>query len=71
MSMFHKQYNYLCVIVTWDDKCCATDHWKHEMGVQFLKYKDNQPFYHVLVPDGTTRYAAQGKPDCPFSSTLS
>lgn len=59
MSMFHKQYNYLCVITGWDPKCTATDTWKQEMGVQCLKHKDNQPFYNVLVPDGTTRYAAQ------------
>lgn len=59
--MFHKQYNYLCVITGWDPKCTATETWKQEMGVQCLKHKDNQPFYNVLVPDGTTRYAAQGK----------
>ncbi|KAJ1530439.1 hypothetical protein ONE63_005344 [Megalurothrips usitatus] len=59
MSMVHKQYNYLCVITGWDPICTATDIWKEEMGVQWLTYKDNQPFYNVLVPDGTTRYAAQ------------
>ncbi|KAK3932509.1 F-box only protein 21 [Frankliniella fusca] len=59
MSMFHKQYNYSCVITGWDSKCLATDAWKQEMRVQCLTFKDNQPFYNVLVPDGTTRYAAQ------------
>ncbi|GFR03196.1 f-box only protein 21 [Trichonephila clavata] len=29
------------------------------MGVNELEYKDQQPFYMVLVDDGTDRYAAQ------------
>lgn len=61
MTMFHKQFNYMCVITGWDPKCAATTEWKQEMGVHWLKYQDDQPFYNVLVPDGTYRYAAQGK----------
>lgn len=29
------------------------------MGVDRLRLKDRQPFYHVLVSDGSNRYAAQ------------
>ncbi len=29
------------------------------MGVDRLRLKENQPFYHVLVGDGSNRYAAQ------------
>ena len=59
MTMYHKQFNYLCVITGWDAKCLAATEWKQEMGVHWLKYQDDQPFYNVLVPDGTYRYAAQ------------
>lgn len=31
------------------------------MGVENLPKKGHQPFYNVLVEDGSTRYAAQGK----------
>jgi heat shock protein HspQ len=31
------------------------------MGVDYLPLKSQQPFYNVLVEDGSTRYAAQGK----------
>lgn len=30
------------------------------MGVNKLQHKSKQPFYYVLVADGTNRYAAQG-----------
>ena len=30
------------------------------MGVNHLKDKQYQPFYNVLVEDGSIRYAAQG-----------
>ncbi len=32
--------------------------WIHQMGVNKLPKKDKQPFYNVLVEDGSIRYAA-------------
>ena len=54
------RYNYKCVIAGWDEKCEASDEWVLQMGVHLLEKKDDQPFYNVLVDDGSTRYAAQG-----------
>ena len=34
--------------------------WMVRMRVDQLQMGRRQPFYHVLVEDGTTRYAAQG-----------
>ncbi|XP_015909735.1 F-box only protein 21 isoform X2 [Parasteatoda tepidariorum] len=59
MIMTHKKYDYRCVIYGWDPLCTASKEWIIQMGVDKLKYKDKQPFYHVLVADGTNRYAAQ------------
>ncbi|KAG8196749.1 hypothetical protein JTE90_014482 [Oedothorax gibbosus] len=59
MIMKHKKYFYRCVISGWDAKCTASADWIKQMGVHNLAYKDEQPFYHVLVEDGTNRYAAQ------------
>ena len=53
------RYNYSCVIYGWDSKCAASRDWIYQMGVYNLPNKDKQPFYNVLVEDGTTRYAAQ------------
>lgn len=33
--------------------------WIVRMNVLSLKYQNNQPFYNVLVSDGSHRYAAQ------------
>ncbi|GIX95893.1 f-box only protein 21 [Caerostris extrusa] len=52
-------YKYRCVIYGWDLTCTAGKDWIAQMGVYDLKYKDQQPFYHVLVDDKTSRYAAQ------------
>ncbi|KAI1289668.1 F-box only protein 21 [Halotydeus destructor] len=59
MLMRHKKYHYICVIVSWDAYCAASADWIYRMGVHSLQYKDKQPFYNVLVCDGTQRYAAQ------------
>ena len=53
------RYNYRCVIYWWDSKCAASRDWIYQMGVYNLPNKDKQPFYNVLVEDGSTRYAAQ------------
>lgn len=54
----HKKYNYNCVIYGWDPVCTATQSWIYQMGVHKLPRKDKQPFYNVLVEDGSNRYAA-------------
>jgi len=54
----HRRYNYKCVVYGWDVKCTASQHWIHQMGVDQLPRKDTQPFYNVLVMDGSNRYAA-------------
>lgn len=59
MIMKHKKYDYVCVIYGWDKICRASDHWIRQMRVFELRNKNSQPFYNVLVEDGTQRYAAQ------------
>lgn len=58
MVMKHKRYNYMCVISGWDPTCQASRDWILQMGVHMLPRKDKQPFYNVLVEDGSIRYAA-------------
>lgn len=60
MVMHHRQYNYSCVVVGWDPKCAASEEWVTQMNVNSLRRQDQQPFYHVLVSDGSNRYAAEG-----------
>jgi len=55
----HKKYHYTCVIYGWDPVCTASQSWISHMGVDKLDDKDLQPFYNVLVSDGSQRYAAQ------------
>nr|XP_022908975.1 F-box only protein 21-like [Onthophagus taurus] len=59
MVMRHKLFNYTCVIYGWDHICAESDAWKREMNVDQLQFGARQPFYQVLVEDGTKRYAAQ------------
>ena len=54
------RYHYLCVIYGWDNTCQASGDWIVQMGVNNLPNKQHQPFYNVLVDDGSNRYAAQG-----------
>lgn len=50
----------MCVIYRWDPRCRASTSWIHQMGVNLLQHQHLQPFYGVLVNDGSIRYAAQG-----------
>jgi F-box protein 21 len=59
MIMRHKKYNYRCIIYGWDTKCVASRDWVLQMGVKNLRNGEQQPFYNVLVADGSLRYAAQ------------
>uniref|UniRef100_A0A4W3HTS1 F-box protein 21 n=1 Tax=Callorhinchus milii TaxID=7868 RepID=A0A4W3HTS1_CALMI len=59
LIMKHKRYGYDCVICGWDPKCMMEVNWMRNMGVYNLPNGPNQPFYNVLVQDGSCRYAAQ------------
>ncbi|XP_053726681.1 F-box only protein 21 isoform X1 [Synchiropus splendidus] len=59
LIMKHKRSGYNCVIYGWDPKCTMSQEWITTMRVQQLSSGANQPFYNVLVQDGTCRYAAQ------------
>lgn len=59
MIMRHLRYDYTCVVYGWDPLCNASQEWIYQMGVDNLHAKDRQPFYNVLVEDGSTRYVAQ------------
>lgn len=59
LVMKHKRSGYNCVIYGWDPKCTMSQEWITTMRVQQLSKGANQPFYNVLVQDGTCRYAAQ------------
>lgn len=56
----YSRSGYNCVIYGWDPKCTMSQEWITTMRVHHLSNGDNQPFYNVLVQDGTCRYAAQG-----------
>lgn len=60
MVMRHLTLNYKCVIYDWDPVCLASVEWQQQMNVAKLTLKDEQPFYNVLVEDGSHRYVAQG-----------
>ena len=55
-----RRSGYNCVIYGWDPKCTMSQEWITTMRVNQLPSGPNQPFYNVLVQDGTCRYAAQG-----------
>ncbi|KAL4636098.1 F-box only protein 21 [Arapaima gigas] len=59
LVMKHKRSGYNCVIYGWDPKCTMSLEWITTMRVHQLSNGANQPFYNVLVQDGTCRYAAQ------------
>ncbi|KAF3695461.1 F-box only protein 21 [Channa argus] len=59
LIMKHKRSGYNCVIYGWDPKCTMSQEWITTMRVNQLSSGASQPFYNVLVQDGTCRYAAQ------------
>ncbi|XP_030074049.1 F-box only protein 21 [Microcaecilia unicolor] len=59
LIMKHKRYGYSCVIYGWDPTCMMGLEWIRNMGVHSLPHGPSQPFYNVLVEDGSCRYAAQ------------
>ncbi|GCB63362.1 hypothetical protein scyTo_0009651 [Scyliorhinus torazame] len=67
LIMKHKRYGYNCVIYGWDPKCMMGLDWMRTMGVHNLPHGPDQPFYNVLVQDGSCRYAAQENLICNAS----
>ncbi|XP_034954714.2 F-box only protein 21 [Zootoca vivipara] len=59
LIMKHKRYGYNCVIYGWDPACMMGNEWIRNMNVHSLPHGSQQPFYNVLVEDGSCRYAAQ------------
>ncbi|EMP24404.1 F-box only protein 21 [Chelonia mydas] len=59
LVMKHKRYGYNCVIYGWDPTCMMGQEWIRNMNVHSLPHGPHQPFYNVLVEDGSCRYAAQ------------
>ncbi|XP_070131531.1 F-box only protein 21 isoform X11 [Equus przewalskii] len=62
LIMKHKRYGYNCVIYGWDPTCMMGHEWIRNMNVHSLPHGHHQPFYNVLVEDGSCRYAAQEMP---------
>uniref|UniRef100_A0A8I5TGS3 Calcineurin B homologous protein 3 n=2 Tax=Catarrhini TaxID=9526 RepID=A0A8I5TGS3_PONAB len=63
LIMKHKRYGYNCVIYGWDPTCMMGHEWIRNMNVHSLPHGHHQPFYNVLVEDGSCRYAAQVSSD--------
>ncbi|XP_075424222.1 F-box only protein 21 isoform X2 [Ascaphus truei] len=59
LIMRHKRYHYSCVVYGWDPVCMMGTDWIRNMGVHNLPHGAKQPFYNVLVEDGSCRYGAQ------------
>lgn len=60
------RYGYNCVIYGWDPACMMGHEWIRNMNVHSLPHGPHQPFYNVLVEDGSCRYAAQGERESPL-----
>lgn len=59
--MRHKLYNYAGVITAWTERCEASAEWQKNMNIDRLQRRNKQPFYYVVVDDGTNRYVAEGE----------
>ncbi|CAG0918325.1 unnamed protein product [Notodromas monacha] len=70
MIMHHKRYDYICVIYRWDESCKASRDWQQENRVHQLPLQNKQPFYNVLVCDGSERYVAQENLEMPNRSGI-
>jgi len=60
MMFIQKDDSYVSVIVGWNAKCEASEHWMIEMRVDELERGRKQPFYRCLSQDGHgVRYVAE------------
>eukprot|EP00835_Amoeboradix_gromovi_P003890 NODE_276_length_12087_cov_0.626376.p1 type:complete len:604 gc:universal NODE_276_length_12087_cov_0.626376:7722-5911(-) len=58
--IWHEQYEYYAVVHDYDENCTESLDWQRIMQVQNLLYKNDQPFYNVIVlTDQSNRYVAQ------------
>ncbi|XP_063820407.1 F-box only protein 21 [Pseudophryne corroboree] len=55
----HKRFDYSGVIFSWDPICMMPPDWVEGLGIQPLPDRAIQPFYSVLVEDGSCSYVAQ------------
>ncbi|POY71082.1 hypothetical protein BMF94_5839 [Rhodotorula taiwanensis] len=55
----HRLFGYLAITRGFDYTCEAGEQWIRTMRVDTLAFGRNQPFYHVIVADGSARYVAQ------------
>ncbi|XP_072272048.1 F-box only protein 21 [Pyxicephalus adspersus] len=59
LIMRHKRYGYSCVIFSWDPLCMMPPDWMENLDLYNLTKGINQPFYSVLLDDGTCNYVSQ------------
>ncbi|KAJ3979313.1 Hemimethylated DNA-binding protein YccV like-domain-containing protein [Lentinula detonsa] len=59
MLFEHRRYNYRALITGWDSVCQASESWIREMKVLDLPRGRDQPFYHVVCMDSSSRYVAE------------
>lgn len=59
LIMKHKIHGYMCVITGWDTCCRTPSQWMNQMNIDELEDGPGQPFYDVLVDDGSSHYVAQ------------
>ncbi|KAM4707993.1 F-box only protein 21 [Discoglossus pictus] len=61
LLMRHVRYDYSCVIFGWDPVCMMPPDWIENMVLQngVLQHGANQPFYSVLLEEGSCSYVAQ------------
>ncbi|KAK1133940.1 hypothetical protein K0M31_011727 [Melipona bicolor] len=59
LIMTHRIHGYFCVITGWDTRCMASTEWMNEMNVDELDQGASQPFYNILLDDGSYHYVAQ------------
>lgn len=59
LIMRHKRYDYSCVIFSWDPLCMMPPDWMENLDLYHLSKGITQPFYSVLLEDGTCNYVAQ------------
>ncbi|KAM4053309.1 F-box only protein 21 [Anomaloglossus baeobatrachus] len=55
----HKRYGYTGVIFGWDPVCMMPPDWIENLSVHQLPQGANQPFYSILLEDGSCSYVAQ------------
>ncbi|XP_069816848.1 F-box only protein 21 isoform X1 [Dendropsophus ebraccatus] len=55
----HRRYDYRGVIFGWDPVCMMPPDWIENLSVHQLPQGANQPFYSILLDDGSCSYVAQ------------